>query len=71
MKEAVSRKIDAHKVMGLNSTEENKRRYKSIKNKAVSKAMRGNAEKSLPELKNCPNRMFRLVRGLKTDSKDV
>ena len=42
VKEAVSRKKDAHNVMGGKSTEENKRRYKSIKNKAkkaVSKAM--------------------------------
>ena len=51
MKEAVSRKKEAHKAMFQNSTEENKRRYKSMKNKAnkaVSKAMR---EK--PESQNC------------------
>ena len=43
VKEAVSRKNDAHKAMCQNSTEENKRRYESMKtkaNKAVSKAMR-------------------------------
>ena len=34
VKEAVSRKKDAHKAMCQNSTEENKRRYKSMKNKA-------------------------------------
>ena len=34
MKEAVSRKKDAPKAIGQDSTEENKRRYKSIKNKA-------------------------------------
>ena len=41
-KEAVSMKKDAHKAMCQNNTE-NKRRYKSMKNKAaktVSKAMR-------------------------------
>ena len=40
MKEAVSRKKEAHKAMCQNSTEENKRRCKSMKNKvkkAVSK----------------------------------
>ena len=47
MKEAFSRKKEAHKVMCQNSTEENKRRYKSMKNKAnkaVSKAMREKAK---------------------------
>ena len=47
MKEAVSRKKDAHKAMCQNSTEENKRRHESMKNKttkSVSKAMREKAE---------------------------
>ena len=39
--------------------------------KAVSKAMREKTDESLSELKNCPNWMFRLVIGLKTDSKKV
>ena len=42
VKEAVSGKKDAHKAMCRNNTDENKRRYKSMKNKAkkaVSKAM--------------------------------
>ena len=42
-KKTVSRKKDAHKVMCQNSTEENKRKYKNMKNKAreaVSKPMR-------------------------------
>ena len=34
MKEADSRKKDAHKAMCQNSTEKNKRKYKSMKNKA-------------------------------------
>ena len=47
MKEAVSRKKDAYKAMYQNSTEKNKRRYKSKQNKAkkaISKAMRENAK---------------------------
>ena len=43
MKEAVSRMKHAHKPMCQNCSEENKRRHKSMKNKAknaVSKAMR-------------------------------
>ena len=71
MKEAVSRK---KKAMCQYSTEENKRRYKSMKNKAnkvVSKAMREKADEALTELQNCPYGMFRPVKGLKTDSKEV
>ena len=50
------------------------RRHESMENKAkkaVSKAMREMAEEALTELQNCPNGMFRLVRGLKSDSKEV
>ena len=53
VKEAVSRKKDAHKAMCQDNTEGNKRRYKSMKNKArkaVSKAMREKAEEALTEL---------------------
>ena len=49
MKEAVSRKKDAHKAMCQNSTEKNKRRYKNRKNKAASKAMREKVEEALTE----------------------
>ena len=54
VKQAVSRKKDAHKAMCQNSTEENKRRYKSIKNKSkktVSKVMREEAEEALAEFR--------------------
>ena len=37
--------------------------------KVVSKAMKVNAKEMSTELKNCPNGMFRLGIGLKTDSK--
>ena len=75
MMESISRKIEtkkeAHKAMCQNSTEDNKRMYKSMKNKAVLKAMREKAEEAFTELQNCPNWMLRLVKGLKTDSKEV
>ena len=64
MKEEVSRK-KAHKAMCQNSTEENKRRHKSIKNKAnkaVSKAMREKGEEALTELQNCQKGWLRLVK---------
>ena len=46
------RENDAHEAMCQNSTEENNRRYKSMKNKskkAVSKATRDNAGETLIE----------------------
>ena len=57
--EAVSRK--KHTGQCVNPEEENKRRYKSIRNKAkkaVSKAKRLKAEEALTELQNCPYGMF-------------
>ena len=48
-KEAVLRKKDAQKAMFKNSNEENQRRYKSIKYKAVSKAMKEKVEEALTE----------------------
>ena len=72
MKRAFSRK-KAHKAMHWNSTDENKWKHRSMKNKAnkaVSKVMREKAEETLTELQNCPNGMLRLVKGLKTDSKE-
>ena len=50
MKKIISRKKDAHKAMRRHSTEENKIRYKGMKNKArnsFSKAMRQKAEEAL------------------------
>ena len=51
MKEAVSRKKDAHKAMCQNNTE-NTRRYKGMKNKAAkafTKAMRWKVKEALTE----------------------
>ena len=69
MKEAVSRKKDAHKAMCQDNIEENKWRYKSMKNKAT-KAMREKAKEVLTKIKICQNWMFMLVKALKTDSKE-
>ena len=68
------KKKDTNKAMCKSSTDENMKRYGSIENKtkkAVSKAMREKAENALTYLKNCSNRMFRLVKGLQVDSRDV
>ena len=45
MKETVSRKKQAHKEMCQNSTEENKRRNKSMKNKAMKVILKAIREK--------------------------
>ena len=52
VKAAVTRKKNTHKATCQNNTEENKRRYKSMKNKAVSKVMREKAEDALAEWQN-------------------
>ena len=59
-----------HKAVCRHSTEENKSKYESIKNKSLkanSKAMKEMAEETITELKNCTNWMFRLVKLLNTD----
>ena len=56
-----SKKERSTQVMCQNSAEGNKRRHKSMKNKAnkaTSKAMREMAEEVLTDLQNCPNGMF-------------
>ena len=73
MKDAVSRKIEAHKAMCQNSTEVNKRRYKSLLNearKAVSKAMKEKDCRGANECQNCKYGMVRLVKGLKSCCKE-
>ena len=41
-----------------------------MKNKAVSKAMIEKFEEALTDMKNCPNGLFRLVKGQKIDCKE-
>ena len=63
-----------HKAMCENRTEENKRRYKSMKNtakEAVSEALREKAEEVLTELQHCSNWIFILTKGLKIESREV
>ena len=71
---AISRKKEAHKAMYRNSMVENRNRQKSMNNKAkkfVLKAIRDKTEETLTEFKNCPNGMFRQVKGLNIDRKKV
>ena len=74
MKETISRKDNAHKVMCRNSTLGNRNRYRRIENKvkkAVSKAMSENAKEALTYMKNCPNEMLTQLKGPMIDSKEV
>ena len=68
---AMARKKDAHKEMCKSGTEVNKARYKNMKNqgkKVVAKAMK---EQELEELREYPNKVFKLVKSMKKDGKDV
>ena len=56
--------------MCKNGTEENKRRYKSMKNKA-KKSLTEKTEEALTELQNCSYVMLRLVRGQKLIAKNL
>ena len=64
VKEAISRNKYAHKAMCGNSADEIRIRYKSMKQKAVSKAMIEKAEEMPSESKGFPNEMLRLLKGL-------
>ena len=74
VKEAIARKKDVHKEMCKSGTEANKARYKNMKNQAkkvVAKAMKEAAEQELRELSEHPNKVFKLVKSMKKDGKDV
>ena len=74
MKEAVARKRAAYKELCKNSSDENKTRYKTMKNqtkKVVARAMRRETEKQLKGLEEKPNGVFKLVKCMKKDGKDV
>ena len=74
VKEAITRKKDAHKKLRKSGTEVNKARYKNVKNRAnkvVAKAMKEAAERELRGLSEHPNKMFKLVKSMKKDWTDV
>ena len=74
VKEAIARKQDAHKEMRKSGTKANKARYQNMKNRAkkmVAKAMKEVAERELRGLSEHPNKVFKLVKSMKKDGKDV
>ena len=57
-----------------NRSEQNKARYKNIKNrtkKVIADSMRKEAEKKLTKLNEKPNNIFTLVKFTKKDGKDI
>ena len=65
MKEAIQQKKVAYKKMCENQSEENKARYKNIKNrtkKAIADSKRKEAEKELTKLNEKSNNIFTLVK---------
>ena len=74
MKEAIQQKKVADKKMCKNRLEENKAKYKNIKNrtkKVVADSMRKEAEKELTKLNKKTNYIFTLVKFMKKDEKDI
>ena len=74
MKEAIARKKDAHEEMRKSGTDANKARCKNMKNRAkkvVAKAMKEVAEWELRGVSEHPNKVFKLVKSMKKDEKDV
>ena len=74
VKEAICKKKEIFKELCKNQSEENKIKYRKQRNltrKVVAKAMKREAEKELENLRENPNTIFKLVKRLKKDGKDV
>ena len=74
VKEAIADKKVAFKELCKNRTEENKVRYVRMRNRAkrvVAKAMKEEAVQELKELDKSPNEVFKFVKSMKKDGKDV
>ena len=74
VKEAIVRKKDAHKEMCKRGNKANKARYKNMKNRAkkvFAKAMKETAERELRGLSENPDKVFKFVKSMKKDAKDV
>ena len=74
VKEAIQQKKVAYKKMCKNRSEENKSKYKNIKNrteKVVANSMRKETQKELAKLNKKLNNIFTLVKFIKKDGKDL
>ena len=74
VKDAIARKKEAYKTWCNARSEENKEVYDSLKKKAkkvVARTMKIEAEKELNELGKTPNSIFKFLKSMKRDGKDV
>ena len=74
VKEAIQQKKVAYKKMCKNRSEENKAKYKYIKNqtkKVVANSMWTKAQKELTKLNKKPNNIFTLVKFIKKDAGNI
>ena len=74
VRKAIQQKKVAYKKMCKNRSEENKAKYKNIKNrtkKVVANSMRKEAKKKLTKLNKKPSNIFTSVKFIKKDGKYI
>ena len=74
MRNAILRKKEAFKTFCKTELEEHKIFYKKMRNqtkKVIAKAMKTEAEKEMEELREKSNKIFKFVKFMKRDGKDV
>ena len=74
MKTAISNKKDAYRERCKNKSDKNMEKYKTMKNRAkktVARAMKVAAEKEIDELSKTPNKIFKFVKFMKKEGRDV
>ena len=74
MRDAILKKKEAFRELRKTPTDESKSRYRKLRNlarKVVAKTMKTEAEKELIKMHENPNHIFRIVKRLKKDGKDL
>ena len=74
MRNAIARKKEAFKMFCKTGLEEHKIFYRKMRNqtkKVIAKAMKTEADKEMEELREKPNKIFKFVKFMKRDEKDV
>ena len=74
VRNVIARKKEAFKMFCKTGLEEHKIFYKKMRNqtkKVIAKAMKTEAEKKMEELGEKPNKIFKFVKFMKRDGKDV
>ena len=74
VRNAIARKKEAFKTFCITGLEEHKIFYRKMRNqtkKVIAKAMKREAEKEMEELREKPNKIFKFLKFMKRDGKDV